>query len=136
MEEAIKHYTNDDVTVVWRPGNCIHSTLCWKGLTSVFDPKKRPWVTIAGSDTDSIIAQVEKCTSGALSYFRNEESKEAGDKVTVDTIVEVMKSGPLLVYGNVTIKGKDGSETKKNKVTALCRCGASSNKPYCDGSHV
>ena len=57
--------------------------------------------------------------------------------VTVDaeTIVEVTQEGPILVYGNVCIKDAAGIETKRNKVTALCRCGASNNKPYCDGMH-
>jgi CDGSH-type Zn-finger protein len=40
------------------------------------------------------------------------------------------------VYGNIKVKDQNGVETKKNKVTAFCRCGLSSNKPYCDGSHI
>ena len=41
-----------------------------------------------------------------------------------------------MVFGNITIKKHDGSEEKKHKVTAFCRCGASKNKPYCDGTHT
>lgn len=44
-------------------------------------------------------------------------------------------NGPLLVSGNVTVKRADGTETKHHKVTAFCRCGASGNKRYCDGTH-
>lgn len=134
-EEITKEYSNGEVTVVWKPGQCIHSKICWTGLIDVFDPRKRPWVNIAGGDSNTIMAQVDKCPSGALSYYLNEKQKEE-QNVQVDTIVEVMKSGPLLVYGNITIKDKEGNETQKNRVTALCRCGASSNKPYCDGTHV
>lgn len=47
-----------------------------------------------------------------------------------------MPNGPLLVYGNIVVKDKEGNQTQKNKVTAFCRCGASSNKPYCDGTHT
>ena len=47
-----------------------------------------------------------------------------------------MPNGPLLVYGNITVKHPDGEEIQKNKVTAFCRCGQSSNKPYCDGTHT
>ena len=135
MADVRKEYSNGEVTVVWSPDQCIHSKLCWTGLRNVFDPTKRPWVNISGAETDAIIAQVEKCPSGALSYFKNEQGVKEED-VKVDTIVEVMKNGPLLVYGNITVKDKAGDETKKSKVTALCRCGASSNKPYCDGTHV
>lgn len=68
-----KHYSNDDITVVWKPDVCIHSTLCWHGLLQVFDPRKRPWIDMEGADTEAIIAQVEKCPSGALTWHRKEE---------------------------------------------------------------
>lgn len=134
MSVETKKYTNGEVTVVWKPDTCIHSKICWTGLIDVFDPRKRPWINIEGADTERIIAQVEKCPSGALTYYKNNEAKE-GDKIDVETIVEVTPNGPLLVYGNITVKHKNGEETKKNKVTALCRCGGSGNKPYCDGTH-
>jgi CDGSH-type Zn-finger protein len=41
-----------------------------------------------------------------------------------------------MVYGKLTVKDSKGNETTKNKVTAFCRCGASSNKPFCDGTHI
>ncbi|RYD54946.1 MAG: hypothetical protein EOP56_17810 [Sphingobacteriales bacterium] len=135
MKEITKKYSNEDITVVWKPDQCIHSTLCWKGLVNVFDPRKRPWVAIEGATTEAIMAQVDKCPSGALSYYKNGENEQSS-KVDVDTIVEVTPNGPLMVYGNISIKDKAGNETQKHKVTAFCRCGASNNKPYCDGSHV
>ena len=134
MKDITKKYTNGEVTVIWKPNECIHSTICFKGLGEVFDPRKRPWITPEGATTDKIIEQVKKCPSGALSYYLN---RDADDKVRVEaeTIVETMPNGPLLVYGNVAIKDKEGNLTQKNNVTAFCRCGASSNKPFCDGSH-
>lgn len=65
----------------------------------------------------------------------NNEAEEASVKVEAETIVETSPNGPLLVYGNVTVKDASGNLTKKNNVTAFCRCGGSGNKPYCDGSH-
>lgn len=130
-----KKYSNGDVTVVWKPDACIHSTLCWKGLTQVFNPKKRPWIDAEGADSESIIAQVEKCPSGALTWFRNSEMEPQPESIHVETIVEASPNGPLMVYGNIKVKDRDGNETVKHKVTAFCRCGASENKPYCDGSH-
>lgn len=136
-KDITKHYTNGEITIAWKPNQCIHSKICWTGLLEVFDPRKRPWITMEGTTSERIIEQVEKCPSGALSYFRNEDKVEnKAPEVDVDTIVEVAANGPLLVYGNITIKNKNGEEVKKNKVTALCRCGASGNKPYCDGTHV
>jgi uncharacterized Fe-S cluster protein YjdI len=134
MKDITKKYTNGEVTVVWKPNQCIHSTICFKGLSSVFDPQKRPWVTPEGGTTQQIVDQIKKCPSGALSYFMNDE---AGSEVNVEaeTIVETMPNGPLMVYGNVTVKDASGNLTKKNNVTAFCRCGSSGNKPFCDGSH-
>lgn len=140
MKPITKKYSNGDVTIVWQNELCIHSTICWKqatGLPEVFNPAQRPWIKPEGVSSEKIISQVEKCPSGALTYFRNAEiNSDKTESVIIENIIEVSPKGPLLVYGNVTIKDKDGKETKKNKVTALCRCGASKNKPYCDGSHT
>ncbi len=70
--ETIK-YANKEVTVVWKPNTCIHSTLCWKGLLNVFNPREKPWIKMDGADTEKIIDQVKKCPSGALSYYLNSE---------------------------------------------------------------
>ena len=138
MKDITKNYSNGEVTIVWKSSLCIHSTICWKGidaLSEVFDPRVRPWIRPENADTARIIEQVKKCPSGALSYFVNAEGPQ--ENITAgENIVETIPNGPLMVYGNFTLKNKDGEEKKTSKVTALCRCGASANKPYCDGSHV
>ncbi|WP_118949713.1 (4Fe-4S)-binding protein [Taibaiella helva] len=137
-KEIIKQYTNGELTVVWKPAMCIHSTVCWKqatGLPDVFNPREKPWIHIEGADSARIAAQVEKCPSGALSAFYNEQRAEE-TTVSQETRIEVSSNGPLLVYGNITVKDKDGHESHRSKVTAFCRCGQSHNKPYCDGSHI
>ncbi|MCU0440951.1 MAG: (4Fe-4S)-binding protein [Bacteroidia bacterium] len=135
MKDITKKYTNDEVTIVWKNAQCIHSTLCWKGLNEVFNPTERPWIKPEGAPTQAIIEQVKKCPSGALSYYLNTEMDQESIQVDAETIIEVAPNGPLLVYGNVKVKDANGNETAKNKVTAFCRCGQSSNKPYCDGTH-
>jgi len=75
MEDITKKYTNGEVTIVWKPEVCIHSKMCWKGLSEVFDPRKRPWITPEHSTTEKIVAQVDKCPSKALTYFMNREGK-------------------------------------------------------------
>lgn len=137
MNDITKKYTNGEVTIVWQPSLCIHSAICWRhkdSLPEVFNPSKKPWISPDGATTQKIVDQVKKCPSGALSYYMNTESQMAED-VNIESIVEVSPNGPLLVYGNINVKHKDGSETRKSKVTAFCRCGASANKPYCDGTH-
>ena len=73
MKDITKKYTNGEVTIVWRPGVCIHSAICFKGLGKVFNPQQRPWISPEGATTQEIIDQVKKCPSGALSYFLNED---------------------------------------------------------------
>lgn len=128
-----REYTNGAVTVVWKPELCIHSGICAKGLPDVFRPRVRPWVRIEKGTTADLINQVKRCPSGALSYYLN-EAKENKPEAS-ETKVEVLENGPLLVYGTLKVIGKDGTEEVKNKTTAFCRCGASKNKPYCDGTH-
>ena len=67
------HYSNGEVTVIWKPGICIHAGICAKGLPGVFDPRRKPWIDMQRSDAKTIIEQVKKCPSGALSYTINEE---------------------------------------------------------------
>lgn len=130
-----KKYSNGEVTVVWKPALCIHSKICWTGLPEVFDPRVKPWVKIEGAGTDAIIAQVDKCPSGALSYFRNDTPAANTEVTNTATKIEVTKNGPLLVHGEIIVRDKHGNESPKNKVTAFCRCGQSANKPFCDGTH-
>jgi len=144
MEHSIKKYSNGEVTVVWQPDKCIHSSICWRnpgGLPDVFRPDEKPWIDIYAAETDEIIETVKKCPSLALTYFMN-ETESAPDEVEdekqegkSDCVVSVMKNGPLLIYGNITIKDAMGSETKRSNVTSFCRCGLSKQKPFCDGTH-
>ena len=76
QRNIIKKYSNGELTVVWKPADCIHSGICFFGLPSVFDPRKRPWVTPKNSTTQEIIDQIKKCPSGALSYYLNEDENE------------------------------------------------------------
>ena len=133
-KEIVKEYSSDDITVIWKPDTCIHSKKCWKDLIQVFDPRNRPWVNMDGAPTDKIKKQVEACPSGALSYV----SKGVGNQESMhtETKVEALENGPLLICGTLHITNSDGTREKKNKTTAFCRCGASQNKPYCDGAHV
>lgn len=76
MEQLIRKYSNSEITIVWKPYVCTHSTNCWKGktgLSAVFNPAEKPWIKPEGAETQRIIEQIEKCPSKALSYYYNHE---------------------------------------------------------------
>ena len=66
----VKKYSNDDITVIWQPALCQHTGICFRGLATVFNPGRRPWIELQHADTDTITAQVERCPSGALTWVK------------------------------------------------------------------
>lgn len=73
--ERIIHYPTDEITVVWKPDICQHAGICVKMLPNVYRPKERPWVIPGNATTEQLIAQIDKCPSGALTYFLNADKK-------------------------------------------------------------
>jgi uncharacterized Fe-S cluster protein YjdI len=67
---AARTYENGEIRVIWRPDLCAHSGVCVRGLAEVFRPANRPWIELGGAPSDRIVAQVEQCPSGALSWER------------------------------------------------------------------
>lgn len=131
-EHNTRTYSNEEMTVFWKPDTCIHAKKCWKGLIQVFDPRNRPWINMKGATTQRIKKQIDECPSGALSYTMKDE--EVVQPQTTE--VKCMENGPLLVHGDVEVTKTDGTTETRSKTTALCRCGASTNKPFCDGKHT
>lgn len=68
----IQSYTNGEITVTYDSDTCTHAARCVKGLPSVFDIKRKPWIDVDGATADQVAAQVAKCPSGALKFVRND----------------------------------------------------------------
>lgn len=145
MSGEIKEYTKEGLTVVWNPHICTHSGICAKSLPEVFNPRARPWVNVDGKSIDEIKSVIDKCPSGALSYRMTSDGQDLNvkneiknsKKMEEDKIVqvEVIPNGPLIVKETCQIKHKDGANETKETRASFCRCGASANKPFCDGAH-
>ncbi len=130
-----KKYASDELTVFWNSETCIHSANCVNSLNSVFNPHAKPWVNMNGASTNEIIEVVTNCPSGALKVKKNVEMKNQDSINSGSITVKVNEGGPYLIKGKVTLVNKDGTEIMKERTVALCRCGGSENKPYCDGKH-
>jgi uncharacterized Fe-S cluster protein YjdI len=136
-----RKYTNGEITVFWRPSECIHATHCYRELLKVFNPTKKPWINMNGAPTEDIIRVVNMCPTDALTYKWNKDiekeknTPEGRQDTEQKTEVKILKNGPVIIRGSFKIVGPDGKEMKKMKVASICRCGQSDKLPYCDGSH-
>lgn len=132
MSNTGKSYTGEHIDVTFDTARCIHAAECVRGLPAVFDTAKRPWIRPDGASADAIIQIVERCPSGALQYTHHAGAAEHPDAANT---VTVRANGPLYVRGDVTLRTAEGELHLTDTRMALCRCGHSNNKPFCDNSH-
>ena len=122
----MKPVETDELTIHFETKTCIHARRCWLGLPKVFDPAQRPWIQPEGASTEEIVAVIDACPSGALSY----ERRGAPESPSQVNTVRLWENGPLELRGDLRLPGE---EPRTRAV--LCRCGETSNPPFCDGSH-
>ena len=135
MAGKIHIYDSDDIQVQYERQRCIHAEECIRRLHTVFDSSKRPWIQPANERAESIAETIQHCPTGALHYTRKDGA--ASEITPAENTMRVEPNGPLYVRGNIEIIRDDGEGTQQQRDTrvALCRCGASQNKPFCDNSH-
>ena len=127
-----RRYANDAIEVEWEPALCIHTRACIRALPQVFDAQGRPWIRVDAADAEAIADAVVRCPTGALRFRRLDGG--AQEQPEDPTVVDPRPNGPLFVRGRIRVVGADGEAREATRV-ALCRCGGSSNKPFCDGTH-
>lgn len=146
MSQRLQVYETDQIRVTFDPKVCIHSGACLRTLPAVFDVSRRKWIDPTQADAQSVMAAVAKCPSGALratlvtSVFRALPDapvpvSPAAASAAPEVTVTVREQGPLLVQGSFRVLRADGTVLSEGKNCALCRCGRSRNKPFCDNSH-
>ena len=109
---------------------CVHAGFCGTRISNI-------WKLTAETDDSvtrlQVINMIEKCPSGALTY--RFDGDETDTEPCLPVGIMVLDDGPLWVQGGVPVERSDGTELETRNRVTLCRCGASSNKPLCDGSH-
>jgi CDGSH-type Zn-finger protein len=120
------------VTIHDNRGICAHAARCTEGLTSVFRLGTEPWIDPDGADADTVIAQVNQCPSGALSY--SVDGVEHRDRQSAPMIL-VAPNGPYAIFGGADLEDVTWGEGASKEHFDLCRCGHSKNKPFCSGAH-
>jgi len=125
-------YVGREVTVHDNRGICAHAARCTETLKTAFKLGEEPWVDPNAEAGEKIIATVEQCPSGALSY--SVDGVEHRDR-DVDPLVLIVPNGPYAVKGGAEVEGVSWGEGASQEHFALCRCGHSKNKPFCSGAH-
>src|SRR6266550_612854 len=127
----VRRYDAEDITISYDLKRCIHAEECVRGLPRVFDPGRRVWVDATQANAGEIANTVQRCPTGALHFRRTDGGSEEATPGRNE--VRITPDGPLYFWGELEIHTPTAvlNETR----AALCRCGASRNKPFCDNSH-
>lgn len=134
MKEKRIPYRGDEVQVTYSLDRCIHAGECVRGLPAVFDPKKKPWVQPDAAAADDVFEVVRRCPTGALKATLS-DGRTDDDSAEVPCEIRLDANGPILLRGQIRLVDADDELILEDNRMALCRCGQSANKPFCDGSH-
>ena len=129
--DAAKPYRGKGITIHDNRALCAHSGICTDGLPGVFRLGREPWIEAGGANAAAAIAIIQRCPSGALSYSLDGVPPPAGPG---ERLITASANGPYFVSGRVELRA-DGARPRDPGRYALCRCGGSKNKPFCDGTH-
>ena len=136
IKDKRKNYVGKGITIHDNRKICSHAAECVNNLPSVFKLNARPWINPDAAETkEEIVNTIKKCPSGALSY--SIDGIEYRDHNETKPIITVSKGGPYHITGGIDLIGEDikWAEGASKEHYVLCRCGASNNKPFCDGMH-
>jgi CDGSH-type Zn-finger protein/uncharacterized Fe-S cluster protein YjdI len=130
MAEGIEEAKGTKLIVRFEGKKCIHSRNCVLGLPEVFRANvEGPWIHPDSASEEAVVALAQACPSGAITYERLDGG--APESAPSVNVIRVRENGPLAVHAEVQLEGQPPAYR-----ATLCRCGASKNKPYCDGSHT
>jgi predicted GNAT family acetyltransferase/uncharacterized Fe-S cluster protein YjdI len=99
----MKEYSNGEITIIWQPEKCTHSCICFKTLPQVYRPKEKPWVRPENATTEELIAQIDRCPSGALTWRRNDVQSliikhETNERQGIFIAIKDNKQAGLMTY--------------------------------------
>lgn len=133
MARRIQQYDSESLTVTFDPNLCIHAARCLQGEPNVFDVRRRKWIELELGETDSIAETVERCPSGALQFQRKDGG--SAEVPASPPFAIPAPNGPVFIRGDLQILDAEGGVLATGTRFALCRCGQSNNKPFCDNTH-
>jgi CDGSH-type Zn-finger protein/ferredoxin len=130
--DGATEYRGAQITVLFNRLVCSASENCAKRLPEVFRKGEKPWIVPDRADVQRTIEVVQQCPSGALRYA---VAGRIASNPPRAPAIRIVRDGPYEVEGGVGISAVAWCEGASQDHFALCRCGQSKNKPFCDGSH-
>ncbi|MEM9729911.1 MAG: CDGSH iron-sulfur domain-containing protein [Myxococcota bacterium] len=127
-------FDGEETDVEWDERLCIHVGECGRADNNLFVGGRKPWCRPDDVSLDEVVEVVHRCPTGALTYIR----KDGGpaESAAEENEVRVIYNGPLFVRGDLEVDGAADDMDGVKFRAALCRCGLSKNKPFCDNSHA
>ena len=130
--DRLDTYKGKNITVYDNRSICAHAGICTDRLPAVFHNREASFVEPDGASVAEIIDIVNQCPSGALSYTLDDDSET---RLIGEASISIAANGPYVLKGKVVLLDIDKGAGASESSCSLCRCGASKNKPFCDGSH-
>jgi CDGSH-type Zn-finger protein/uncharacterized Fe-S cluster protein YjdI len=127
--DGVEHVEGSALTLKFETKRCIHARHCVLGQPGVFKANVQgPWLDPDAASVEGLVTVAHMCPSGAVRYDR----KDGGQPESAPPVnlVQLRENGPLGLRAELILDGKPAGYR-----ATLCRCGASQNKPFCDGSH-
>lgn len=131
-DNPIQTFSGSEIDVHFDSRLCMHVGECVRATGALFESGRTPWCEPDQLRREEVRAIVERCPSGALTYT---DKNGAPEPVPAENCIAVAPDGPLYATGELVIEGAPEDMPGIRTRAALCRCGASNNKPFCDDSH-
>ena len=132
-DEIIQEYQGEKIKIIFNRSICAGASKCANSYPSIYKSAAEDWINPDGASVDEVINSVKACPSGALSY--EIDSRKTFESHDVES-VEIIKGGPINFKGKIELEDVKWSSFANKEKFALCRCGASKNKPFCDYTHA
>jgi CDGSH-type Zn-finger protein/uncharacterized Fe-S cluster protein YjdI len=132
-DKPIHDYPGDEIDVHWDERLCIHVGECGSAANSLFVADRQPWCVPDEVSREEVREVCGRCPSGALSYT---DKTGLPEQPPAENRMTVVYNGPIYATGQLEIDGAAPDMAGVRYRAALCRCGASKNKPFCDNSHL
>ena len=129
-----RQYDGDGIRVTYDSERCIHAAECVHGLPEVFDPDRKPWIEAGAASAEDLATVIRRCPTGALAYQRLDGGLE--ERRAPENELRIVRDGPVYASGSLVLLDAEHAEIGRETRVAFCRCGASQNKPFCDGRHA